>query len=235
MANSTCSIDSCDNPVRCKGMCNRHYRRELDRRGKPATRPCQGCGADIDLFEPGAAGRKRRNDVLFCDSCKPARAAARDRRAAGTANPITGVGDQWCRRCGKTTATRRYCSECSPATFEYPAEWKPCAVCSLPIDMGRRDKIGRKRRRDVKKCDWCNRARLTRHKVSIGLVINRDGITCGICSEPVDTSLSFPHPGSATVDHIVPISLGGDLGIENAQLSHLRCNQIKQQRAKFIF
>ena len=74
---------------------------------------------------------------------------------------------------------------------------------------------------------------MTRHRISVGLVIQRDGINCGICTEPVDTDLAAPHPGSATIDHIEPISLGGDIGIGNTQLAHWRCNQIKQQRVDF--
>ena len=32
---------------------------------------------------------------------------------------------------------------------------------------------------------------------------------CGICGRPVDKSLRYPHPMSATVDHIIPVSHGG--------------------------
>ena len=31
---------------------------------------------------------------------------------------------------------------------------------------------------------------------------------CAICGKPVDKRLKFPHPMSATVDHIIPIDLG---------------------------
>ena len=33
---------------------------------------------------------------------------------------------------------------------------------------------------------------------------------CGICGRPVDKKLPFPHPGSATIDHIIAVSKGGD-------------------------
>jgi len=32
---------------------------------------------------------------------------------------------------------------------------------------------------------------------------------CGICGNPVDFSYKAPHPLSATVDHIIPVSKGG--------------------------
>lgn len=51
---------------------------------------------------------------------------------------------------------------------------------------------------------------------------------CGICGKPVDFSLKFPDPMSATCDHIIPINKGGDpSSIDNLQLAHLCCNRAK--------
>lgn len=56
------------------------------------------------------------------------------------------------------------------------------------------------------------------------LVFERDGWRCGICGEPVDPDLRWPHMGSATVDHIVPLSLGGTHTYDNTQCAHAYCN-----------
>ena len=54
---------------------------------------------------------------------------------------------------------------------------------------------------------------------------------CGICGQPVDKSLRFPHPMSPTVDHIIPIDRGGHpSAIENLQLAHFACNRQKSDR-----
>ena len=54
---------------------------------------------------------------------------------------------------------------------------------------------------------------------------------CGICGKPVDKSLKFPDPMSATVDHIIPISRNGDpSALENLQLAHRCCNRAKSDR-----
>ncbi len=54
---------------------------------------------------------------------------------------------------------------------------------------------------------------------------------CAICGRPVDFDRRFPDPYSPTVDHIIPISKGGDpASLENLQLAHLQCNRIKSSK-----
>lgn len=54
---------------------------------------------------------------------------------------------------------------------------------------------------------------------------------CGICGQPVDFTLKFPHPLSPTVDHILPIAKGGHPSdIDNLQLAHFYCNRQKSDR-----
>lgn len=54
---------------------------------------------------------------------------------------------------------------------------------------------------------------------------------CAICGKPVDKSLPFPDPFSATVDHIIPVAKGGHpSALDNLQLAHLICNQIKSSK-----
>lgn len=54
---------------------------------------------------------------------------------------------------------------------------------------------------------------------------------CAICGRPVNFDLKFPDPWSATVDHIVPLSKGGNpADISNMQLAHFRCNRLKSSK-----
>lgn len=55
--------------------------------------------------------------------------------------------------------------------------------------------------------------------------------TCGICGKPVDFSLKYPDPMSATIDHIIPVAKNGHpSSLENLQLSHLVCNRQKSDK-----
>jgi hypothetical protein len=55
-------------------------------------------------------------------------------------------------------------------------------------------------------------------------IYERDGWVCGICGDPVSPELKHPHPLSASIDHIDPLSLGGPHSRANVRCSHLTCN-----------
>jgi 5-methylcytosine-specific restriction endonuclease McrA len=51
--------------------------------------------------------------------------------------------------------------------------------------------------------------------------------TCGLCGRPVNSRLRYPNPMSASLDHIVPLSVGPDGPghvQSNCQLAHFHCN-----------
>lgn len=106
-----------------------------------------------------------------------------------------------CGRCGVYVlcrASRVYCDDCRLATRR-------------ARDQGRirRQNLGRSRRELL-----ALRARL----------LEASGGRCGICHLAIDATLRWPHPLSATLDHIVPLSAGGSDAEENLWPAHLRCN-----------
>jgi 5-methylcytosine-specific restriction endonuclease McrA len=55
--------------------------------------------------------------------------------------------------------------------------------------------------------------------------------TCGICGRLVDFTQKYPHPLSACIDHIVPVSKGGHPSdMSNLQLAHWTCNRQKSDK-----
>jgi HNH endonuclease len=61
-------------------------------------------------------------------------------------------------------------------------------------------------------------------KVNFKEIFIRDKWICGICQGPIDSSLRSPHPGSKSIDHIIPLSCNGPHIKENLRASHLKCN-----------
>lgn len=67
-------------------------------------------------------------------------------------------------------------------------------------------------------------------KVDLAELWLRDGGACGICREPVDSTVRHPDPLSKSIDHIVPLARGGLHEARNAQVAHLICNIRKGSR-----
>lgn len=58
----------------------------------------------------------------------------------------------------------------------------------------------------------------------------RDGWICQICHRKVNNKLKYPHPMSASIDHIIPLALEGKHEPKNCQLAHLICNERKHTK-----
>jgi 5-methylcytosine-specific restriction endonuclease McrA len=89
----------------------------------------------------------------------------------------------------------------------------------FPNKEARREYIRRKRIRDNFVDD-----------VKIEILIERDKGICQLCNEPVLLEAHYQHPLSATNDHIIPVSLGGEHSYANCQLAHRKCNTTKNNR-----
>ena len=62
-------------------------------------------------------------------------------------------------------------------------------------------------------------------------IVLAQGEVCAICGLPVNKLLRFPDPMSPSVDHIIPIAKGGHpSALDNLQLTHLICNQVKSSK-----
>ena len=58
-------------------------------------------------------------------------------------------------------------------------------------------------------------------------VFLRDGWICQICHKRVNKKLKYPDVKRASLDHIIPLSQGGNHTYANVQLAHLSCNVSK--------
>jgi len=70
---------------------------------------------------------------------------------------------------------------------------------------------------------------LTCEPYNINDIYIRDNGICGICKEFIDTEF-IDRKQMPTIDHILPIALGGNDTPDNVQIAHLSCNARKAHR-----
>jgi 5-methylcytosine-specific restriction endonuclease McrA len=120
----------------------------------------------------------------------------------------------------RTPVYFKACSECgSPvANANKSGTPKPCQECQRELLRGRNARKNHKRRAVGKPV------------LSTRQIAERDGNNCHLCGKDVDLSLSGRHQRGPTIDHIVPVSLGGTNDPENLALAHRDCNVKKSNR-----
>lgn len=63
------------------------------------------------------------------------------------------------------------------------------------------------------------------------MLVSRDGDDCYLCGRVMDFSKGTKgSPWTVSIDHVLPLSLGGVDGLENVRLAHVRCNISKHNR-----
>lgn len=198
-------------------------------------RTCAGCGRDI------APKQYRGNPRRWCsESC----------RVRTFRNGTGVIPTHSCVTCGEEFRSLRkeakYCSRrcCTQAQSEKrrQARGTPPPTARECVECG---KVFTPRANNAERATRCSkecarraarrryRARLAEvlfEDVSTHAVFERDGWTCQLCMNPIDYALVAPHPMSPSIDHKVPISLGGAHTFENCQAAHMVCNSSKGAR-----
>ena len=231
MSNPTCSEPDCESRVLARGWCSKHYNQQrsagnVKRNMKNASSVCavDGCSK---------TGRLRRG---MC-------AAHYSRwKRNGTTESLR-VKTRYCKTCGdqlidvswKTKFCSQKCRNAARPRGRSPVEYweiveKSCIQCG-------RDFRGYKIQKYCTRP--CYRSRHIFSKLAPGAAFEpidyakihaRDEWTCQICGQKVDPDLKWPDPMAKTVDHIVPISKGGDHIESNVQLAHFSCNLRKSDK-----
>lgn len=200
-----CEVSGCEKPIRARGWCVAHYSR-WERHGSPTARLagevvdgkkiCSRCREDQPLDRYSKQGK--------ASLCKPCEADYQREYLAANPRPPKVRVPMECLVCNRLyMGNNRQRSHCS-------------AECRA---IGERDMIRRythERRAALK-------GRPAESFVSRD-VFKRDGWTCGLCGEGIDPELQYPHPKSASVDHVLPIARGGGHIWGNVQAAHLACN-----------
>jgi hypothetical protein len=206
-----------------------------------------GCGVRFTQL-PGS-GRTRRYCSERCRQAAP-RATRRDPKIHACVCLACGVEFRSARK------AQRYCSyRCSRLAARAPLETVPCGTCGKPMTRRvckvdadnrfcsracchaslrvdpevKRANLAEGRRRHCRKRRFAKRS-LPTEKYKDREIFERDGWRCALCGKRIDRALRWPHPMSATIDHIVPFTKGGADTRRNVQAAHARCNTAKSNR-----
>jgi 5-methylcytosine-specific restriction endonuclease McrA len=181
--------------------------RETNRRTRRARLPVR----DQDPSERacafcGAMFIPKRRDQIYCPSSAGnwcVQKAYQARKAAG--EPLRQVEQQkTCEECG-----------CEFTAFKSNARW-----CSQECRGRHGARVASRRRGPLPpKSD----------RYSDREIFVRDGWVCHICGEAVDPLVDRRRMDGATIDHIIPLVLGGADTPENVATAHNRCNRRKGQ------
>ncbi len=191
-------------------------------------------GGDLRLLRCPVCGR----EVM-----KPAHVKTCSRTCAIVARKQT-VVECVCKVCGKPfrhegyMAAAQICPECKKQANGQRLVWLICPVCDKRVlrqaryktcsrecgnllQWAPRKKWGSKRERVLAKCAR-RRMRMRNNEGAIERIdpdeiYKRDGGRCGICGGHVE-------PEDVSIDHITPLSLGGEHTESNVRLTHLLCN-----------
>lgn len=232
--NEPCTIAGCDRPRRRREWCDYHYMRWYHhgdplapltrvRRDDPERAPCSvdGCAEPFH-----ANGLCRRHEH------------ARWRNGTPTTLAYEWAPPAPCRVCGDPPGGRfrQFCSyACWNAWRSYGEDVltaTDCVRCGVRIEFLGRAPTGRRTYRMRSYCPEC-RGRYTAWGMTVADLVARDGSTCALCGDEIDLALKRNAAGGfmcASIDHIVPRSLGGTDDPTNLQLTHLLCNVRKGGR-----
>lgn len=126
-----------------------------------------------------------------------------------------------CATCGNSFTSRmpqaRYCS-------------RPC-YSKRPRPSGRDKRTNRNRGTDATQRHRARVIGASIEQFKHADIYERDRWVCQLCGQRIDQRRKFPDMMSASLDHIIPLSKGGEHVKANVQTAHFLCNSRKSDNA----
>jgi HNH endonuclease len=192
---------------RCKSCADRRNQEIWHNRKtfrRNKQRDCLDCGVDISY---------RHGLAIRCESCaltEAVRIEQDSKRKYEISKHVKYDAD--------------YCEWCNSLYVPARLNQRTCsAVCATVLNSSEQSA---KRRTYL--------ASLPYEDINYRSVFNRDSWICHICKRFVNSDLTWPDLNSASLDHIIPLSVPGSPGhvMANVALAHLRCNMSKNYRVR---
>ena len=149
-----------------------------------------------------------------------------------------------CKNCDKpfisSNKGKKYCSETCYRDYYLRSPIKRnCVVCGKEYDFIFDDgfnvvcskecqkELNRESHRNSKHIRRIRKATAFVEHVSTVKLFKRDRKRCQLCGKKLNLKRPVPHPLAATIDHIIPLSKGGEHSYRNTQLACFKCNCAK--------
>lgn len=220
-----CSIDGCYGAHSARGFCPAHYQAWLRKNGGRISdhAPCS-----VDNCA------KVRTHALYCRSHYQFSRKYGDPLYEAPPTPTS----KTCTACNETFPLDSFDRRKDRGGMGVMSRCKPCSRRRVQeAHHSNREAYNayqrkwasenRDKRSAVEAVQRARRLGVDAQKVDRLEIFERDGWVCQMCFEPVDKTLKFPHPMSATWDHIMPVSKGGAHSPENLRLAHWHENKAK--------
>lgn len=215
-----CSQAGCEQGILGRGLCATHYSADW-RSKKQHAKVCAVCGSDF--------ASSRRGQVACSLKCvsvlggKKLRQQAEARRKANSQLvPYTGPKHTTPEVVHVKTAhrlTSGICRVCETWFISAHLDVTCSSQCAADYRQERR-RIHKARRLTRKRGAYV--ADVYRKKV-----YEADGYRCHICRRKTDPTKTAPHPKAPTIDHVIPLALGGTHEPLNCRTACFLCNCTK--------
>lgn len=197
---SECLYDPCDQPVVARGYCQAHYRQKYTYGIE--LRP-------IRLFRKRGEPIPEEKMCGLCNEVKPA-------DQFSFADKEHRYLDRYCKPCKTIIAREGRLKRGLESLRESGREYDR----THRAERNAQANLRRARQMGASICENVNRL----------VVADRDGWICQLCFDPIDPNT--PHklengqnnPWYLHIDHVIPLSRGGDHSYANVQASHATCN-----------
>lgn len=213
----TCTEPGCDKAHRARGLCSTHYNQQKPDRHQRYQINCAWCGKDHETprgngrFCSLGCVRAMANYEAGKNVCPlPQGHPALPERIPNRAKwPSVRVFFTTCAVCSTLFATPYTVSTCS----------QPCA--RVKRRWARREEEHRRRARERQAFV----APVDRQQI-----FERDRWRCHICGKKIRRTAPAPHPLSPSIDHVIPLAVGGTHEPANVRAAHFLCNALKAHR-----